>query len=95
MHEARLTIKLDADDARKALEELVNEFNDLRAAMANERRWWASQVAEAECIVLAAIGEAKRLEDNAKRDADLLSRYHAWCEKNNCAPSTSDLWGVE
>lgn len=93
MGEMKLTLKLDADGAKKALDELVNEFNDLRAAIANERRWWASQVAGAHRIALAAVDEAKRLENNAKQDADLLARYHAWCEKNNCAPSTSDLYG--
>lgn len=37
--------------------------------------------------------EINRLLQNAASDGALLTRYHRWCEKNGCAPSTSDLYG--
>lgn len=36
--------------------------------------------------------EINRLLQNAASDGALLTRYHRWCEKNGCAPSTSDLY---
>lgn len=38
--------------------------------------------------------ERDKLLSNAKQDANLLRRYHAWCELNSCAPSTSDLYSL-
>lgn len=37
--------------------------------------------------------EINHLLQNAASDGALLTRYHRWCEKNGCAPSTSDLYG--
>lgn len=36
--------------------------------------------------------EINRLLQNSASDGALLTRYHRWCEKNGCAPSTSDLY---
>jgi len=39
--------------------------------------------------------EIERLLANSKRDAALLARYHEWCRKNGCEPSTSDLYSAQ
>ena len=38
-----------------------------------------------------AADEIERLLANAKHDAEYLAAYHYWCQKHDCAPSSSDL----
>lgn len=38
-----------------------------------------------------AADEIERLLANAKQDAEYLAAYHYWCQKHDCAPSSSDL----
>lgn len=38
--------------------------------------------------------EIDRMNRVAEQDAKMLLAYSRWCEKNGCAPSSSDLMGM-
>jgi hypothetical protein len=75
-----------ADDGA-FLREAADEIERLRDCEAYN----AKSVAWANVEIERLREENEKLLRNAKQDAEMMVAYNLWCQKNKCAPSSSNL----